>query len=145
MRKAEDYAGDISAEDAYEFLHAGNAVLVDVRTRAEWLYVGAPDLSSIPAEPIFLEWQEYPSMAVVQGFPAVLAGKLAERRIPMEANILFLCRSGVRSLAAAKAMTAIGYPNCFNISGGFEGPSDEKRQRGRVDGWKARGLPWTQP
>lgn len=144
MTQTSDRVENVSAEEAFRLLQGGDAVLVDVRTRAEWVYVGVPDLSPVSGEPIFLEWQQFPSMAVDPAFPATLAGKLAERGVPMERPILFLCRSGVRSRAAALAMTEIGYPRCLNVAGGFEGPQDEHRRRGRRDGWKAKGLPWVQ-
>ncbi len=134
----------VTPAKAYERLKDANTVLVDVRTRAEWVYVGVPDLSQLGDEPIFLEWQQFPSMAIDPAFPATLAGKLAERSLPIDARVLFLCRSGVRSLAAAQAMAAMGYQRCCNVSGGFEGPQDERGRRGGLEGWKAAGLPWTQ-
>ena len=144
MTQAFDRVRDVSAVEAYDRLRGGDAVMVDVRPRAEWTYVGVPDLSAFTADPIFVEWQHYPSMAVDPAFPALLAGKLAERNVPITVTILFLCRSGVRSRAAAQAMSEMGYPRCLNVAGGFEGPQDGERRRGGVDGWKAKGLPWVQ-
>src|ERR1700683_5023410 len=103
------YAGDVSVIDAYSILEEDqSAVLVDVRTKAEWSYVGAPDLSDIGKETIFVEWQEFPSMKVSPDFTARLLEILRARGVPAAAPILFLCRSGVRSRAAAIALTKVG-------------------------------------
>jgi rhodanese-related sulfurtransferase len=139
------YAGDVSADAAWAMLKSDEAaVLVDVRTKAEWAYVGAPDLSPIDKETVFIEWQEFPSMKVAGDFAPQLLGLLRARGVSAAAPVLFLCRSGVRSRAAAIAMTAAGQQRCFNIAQGFEGPPDASRKRGLIDGWKASGLPWAQ-
>ncbi|MGO8799788.1 MAG: rhodanese-like domain-containing protein [Roseiarcus sp.] len=139
------YAGDVSVTDAYAILEEDeSAVLVDVRTKAEWTYVGAPDLSSIGKETIFVEWQQFPSMQIAPDFATNLLKILREREVAASAPVLFLCRSGARSRAAAIALTQAGQARCFNIAEGFEGPLDDKRKRGVVGGWKAGGLPWAQ-
>jgi rhodanese-related sulfurtransferase len=139
------YAGDVSAADAYATLEGDkSAVLVDVRTKAEWAYVGVPDLSGIGKEAVLIEWQEFPTMKVAADFAPHLVEILREQGVSATAPVLFLCRSGARSRAAAIAMTEAGQERCYNIAQGFEGPLDEKQQRGAVDGWKARGLPWAQ-
>ena len=141
----EGYAGDVSAQAAYAMLESEPAsVLVDVRTKAEWSYVGAPDLNALDKTTIFIEWQEYPSMQIAADFAPRLLGLLRERGVPRDAPVLFLCRSGTRSRAAAIAMTSAGLSRCYNIAQGFEGPADAGRKRGAVDGWKASGLPWAQ-
>jgi rhodanese-related sulfurtransferase len=139
------YAGDISAADAYAILERDkSAVLVDVRTQAEWAYVGVPDLSGIGKETIFLEWQEFPAMRVAADFAPRLLEILRARGVSAKTPLLFLCRSGVRSRAAAAALTQSGQELCYNIAHGFEGPLDDKQKRGAVDGWKVAGLPWAQ-
>jgi rhodanese-related sulfurtransferase len=139
------YAGDISAHEAYSILEQDKtAVLVDVRTKAEWSYVGVPDLSGLGKRAILIEWQDFPSMQINVDFVARLNEALDENGAGADAPILFLCRSGARSRAAAVAVTASGRTHCFNIANGFEGPLDDKRRRGAVDGWKAQGLPWSQ-
>jgi rhodanese-related sulfurtransferase len=139
------YAGDVSAKDAYSMLERDrSAILVDVRTKPEWAFVGAPDLTQIGKETVFLEWQEYPSMKVADDFAPRLQEILRARGASAETPILFLCRSGVRSRAAALAMTKAGQAHCYNIAQGFEGPPDDKSRRGVLDGWKAGGLPWAQ-
>jgi rhodanese-related sulfurtransferase len=140
-----DYKGDVTASEAYALVGAeAGAQLVDVRTRPEWAFVGLPDLSAAGKEAILAEWQRYPAMEVAADFVAVLERELETRGAGRDDTILFLCRSGVRSLAAAKAMLAAGWVNSRNIAGGFEGPPDGERHRGTVDGWKAAGLPWAQ-
>ena len=88
-----------------------------------------------------IEWQTFPSGAQNPNFAAQAGAALgANKDVP----VVFLCRSGARSRAAAMAMTAAGYTKAFNIAGGFEGDLDETRHRGTSNGWKAAGLPWTQ-
>jgi len=142
---SQPYAGDVSSEAAWELLSTvPEATLVDVRTAAEWAFVGVPDLGALGKEPILAEWQSYPTMAVDPAFAAGLAATLAAGGVGPDAPVLFLCRSGARSRAAAIALTAAGFKTCLNVAGGFEGPPDGDGHRGRVDGWKARGLPWRQ-
>lgn len=139
------YAGDMPSVDAYRLLEDdAAAVLIDVRTRAEWAFVGAPDLSSLGKATLFLEWQSFPGMQVDGGFAARLAGMLEAAGIGHGAPLLFLCRSGARSRQAAAAMTSAGWSACFNVADGFEGPADASQHRGVIAGWKAAGLPWTQ-
>jgi rhodanese-related sulfurtransferase len=139
------YAGDVSASEAYSMLEGDkSAVLVDVRTKAEWSYVGVPDLAGLGKETIFIEWQEFPSMKVAADFAPHLFEILRARGVSAAAPVLFLCRSGARSRAAAIALTKAGQQHCYNIADGFEGPLDNKQRRGAVDGWKADGLPWAQ-
>lgn len=139
------YAGDVAPAEAWASLSSDrNAILVDVRTRAEWSWVGLPSLASLGKQPITLEWQVFPSMAVNPDFVDVLTAALDKAGIDREAPIFFLCRSGVRSRSAAIAMTEGGWSRCFNVSEGFEGGLDGEGHRGRAQGWKARGLPWTQ-
>ena len=139
------YAGDLLAVDAYALLEGDStSVLIDVRTQAEWAYVGTPDVQALGKTPLFLEWQSYPSMAVDANFTGRLEALLLSRGVERGASLLFLCRSGARSHHAAIAMTSVGWAPCFNVSDGFEGPLDNSRRRGGGSGWKAGGLPWTQ-
>ena len=135
------YAGDVAPKTAWKILSEHkDAVLIDVRTRAEWNYVGLPDLDTLAKKAALLEWQVFPSMQPNPEFVAALSGALADKETPL----LFLCRSGARSAAAAKAMTAAGYSTCLNVADGFEGPLDAQAKRGASGGWKAAGLPWRQ-
>lgn len=116
------------------------AMLVDVRTDAEWNFVGIPDLVEAGKRVVLIPWQVYPSMAVNSHFTEALrkGGVLPEHRV------YFICRSGARSLAAAQAAQAAGYAAVFNVADGFEGPVDRDGHRGQAAGWKAAGLPWVQ-
>lgn len=138
-----NYAGDVTVDEAWRVLGENpRAILIDVRTRAEWSYVGLPDLAPVGKEPLLAEWQTFPAMAVNGNFADEVASSLGEAR--KDAPVLFLCRSGARSRAAAIALTAQGFTRCYNIAGGFEGDLDEARHRGHRNGWKASGLPWVQ-
>lgn len=135
------YAGDVNPQQAWEMLaHDNNAVLVDVRTAAEWDFVGVPDLSGIDKEPLLVNWQVYPTMQVHEDF----VHELEELGVEKEQPVLFLCRSGVRSKHAAQSATEAGYEICFNVAEGFEGDKDQADHRGRMGGWKHSGLPWRQ-
>lgn len=134
------YAGDISPIDTFAALTADpRAVLVDVRTAAEWAYVGVPDVSGIGKEAVLIEWVGYPGGVRNDNF----VDDLVEAGITGGRPIYFLCRSGVRSKHAAEAATAAGLGPAYNISDGFEGQLDVAHHRG-VGGWKASGLPWRQ-
>ena len=137
-----DYAGDLSAEEAWALLQSDpKARLVDVRTQAEWNFVGLPDLGSLGRDVALVEWQMFPTMQVNPDFVAdTEAAAGADKTVP----VLFLCRSGARSRSAAIALTRAGYTKAYNIAGGFEGDLDGERHRGQRNGWKATGLPWTQ-
>lgn len=138
---AAGYAGDVAPSTAWKILAENpDAVLIDVRTRAEWNYVGLPELAAIGKKPALLEWQVFPSMHSNPEFVPSLGGAVTNKDTPL----LFLCRSGVRSAAAARAMAAAGYSTCLNVSDGFEGPMDAQGKRGSEAGWKASGLPWRQ-
>lgn len=141
----DDYPGSVSVSEAYDLLgREHKAQLVDVRTQAEWAFVGVPDLSEHGRDAVLAEWQRYPTMDVVEDFVSRLERELHKRGVGKADPVLFLCRSGARSSAAVKAMTAAGWVGSRNIEGGFEGPLDQERHRGHVDGWKAAGLPWAQ-
>ncbi|MGB6428538.1 MAG: rhodanese-like domain-containing protein, partial [Methyloceanibacter sp.] len=120
------------------------AQLVDVRTRAEWTYVGIPDLGPIGKRAVLVEWQTFPDQSVDPRFGERLAGELKALNVQLDDDLYFICRSGSRSLAAARAMAEAGYRCCHNVAGGFEGSLDDLRHRGTVGGWKATGLPWLQ-
>jgi len=139
------YHGDATPEEAWAALSQEvGAALVDVRTTAEWNYVGLPDVSGTKAPLLRAEWQLFPSGQVNPAFVQSVDDALRRAGARPDSSIFFLCRSGARSAAAAAAMTAAGYSRCFNVAGGFEGKRDEDGHRGTVEGWKAAGLPWVQ-
>ena len=132
---------NVAPKQVWEALRTDrSARLVDVRTNAEWTYVGLPDLTETGQEPLLIPWQVFPAMQVNAEF----TDHLAKAGLAPEHKIYFLCRSGVRSLAAAQAAEAAGFPHAYNITDGFEGPPDGEGHRGQVAGWKADGLPWRQ-
>ena len=136
---------DVDVETTWQGLVSRpKSQLIDVRTRAEWSYVGLPDLGSIGKRPVLVEWQTFPDQAVDPRFIERLAGELKALGVEKDDELFFICRSGGRSLAAANAMAELGYRACHNVAGGFEGPLDDDRHRGSVLGWKAAGLPWLQ-
>lgn len=123
---------------------ASRSQLVDVRTRAEWTYVGIPDLGTLGKRAVLVEWQTFPDQSVDPRFAQSLASELKTLGVQVDDDLFFICRSGSRSLAAARAMAVAGYRACHNVSEGFEGPLDDARHRGALLGWKAIGLPWQQ-
>jgi len=134
------YAGDVTPTEAWSALADDpRAVLVDVRTHAEWAYVGLPDLRSIGRDVVRIEWQRYPDGSVNGGFLDELEAAGIEKDQPL----YFICRSGARSIAAAEAATAAGWAESRNVLEGFEGPHDAAQHRA-VSGWKVAGLPWVQ-
>ena len=128
------FEGALTPLEAWEvWQQAPGARLIDVRSRAELDWVGR-----IP-NAIEIEWQNYPGKQINPYFIIEL-----KRAVDHESLLLFICRSGVRSLAAATAATAAGFPNCFNVLEGFEGDKDASGRRGSVGGWRLAGLPWSQ-
>jgi rhodanese-related sulfurtransferase len=138
---SDEYAGDISVEEAWQRLTSDPRTrLVDVRTMAEWNFVGLPDLSGLGRQVHCIEWQGFPTGACNPGFVTEASRALDDKDAP----VLLLCRSGGRSRAAAIALTAAGFRQAFNIAGGFEGDTDAEGHRGTRNGWKAANLPWRQ-
>ena len=134
------YAGDITPEEAWKLLNDDpQAVLVDCRTDAEWRFVGVPDLTSLSRDVVFIEWNRTDGSRN-GGFVDDL---VAAGVTPGERPVVFLCRSGNRSIGAAEAATEVGIAPSFNVLDGFEGNLDERNHRGST-GWKAVGLPWKQ-
>lgn len=139
--------GEVSPPEAQEMLRRiPGARLIDVRSRAEWDFVGVPDVSETGQTLICVEWASFPGMIPNPRFVAELEEMVGPEP---QGPLLFLCRSGVRSLRAAavyaEAALAKGKSvTCYNIAEGFEGDLDEGQKRGRLGGWKARGLPWHQ-
>lgn len=140
------YAGDKTCEETWKALSANaRAALIDVRTTREWEAIGTPDLAGAGKEAIFIEWQQFPTMAVNPEFAQQADAALKARGVTHDDPVFLLCRSGARSQSAAAALTAIGYRKAYNIIAGFEGPQDGTGQRGTVAGWQFDGLPWKAP
>jgi rhodanese-related sulfurtransferase len=128
------YSGALTPAEAHEvWRNAPGARLVDVRTRAEWDYVGRiPGATEI-------ELLTYPGNRPNPAFAADLENQV-EKSVP----VLFICRSGGRSHNAAMLATQAGYADCYNVLEGFEGDRDAQGHRNTTGGWRAAGLPWTQ-
>lgn len=136
---------DISPTDTWARLEAdARTQLVDVRTRAEWAFVGLPDLAALGRRTLAVEWQTFPDSRVDPQFADRLKAALDGQGTTSSDEIFFICRSGARSRMAAQAMAAAGFGRCRNVADGFEGPLDADRHRGLVAGWKVAGLPWMQ-
>jgi rhodanese-related sulfurtransferase len=132
---------DVTPRATYQALAEDpDAILVDVRTDAEWNFVGLPDLEEVGKQVALIPWQVYPSMQVNGAFVEQLHRAGAT---PLS-KLYFICRSGARSLAAGQTAQQHGFPHAFNVADGFEGPVDADGHRGAVAGWKADGLPWRQ-
>ena len=135
----------VSVEETWTRLKSdAGSVLIDVRTGAEWAYVGLPDLSLLGKRPVLIEWQDFPGGRSNPAFVDRVVEELAAIGANTDSELFFLCRSGGRSLSAARAMAGAGYSRCRNVADGFEGPLDPNRHRGMLGGWKAKGLPWVQ-
>jgi len=132
IQPAEGYAGNVLPELAWQWLQGGEAVLVDVRTDAEREWVG-----KVPGA-VAVAWKQWPTMALNPDFDAQLRAA-----VPAGKKVVLLCRSGVRSVAAAQRATGLGI-EAYNILEGFEGDVDASGQRGNLGGWRKRGLPWHQ-
>jgi rhodanese-related sulfurtransferase len=132
IRPGKGYAGDLSPEQAWLWVQSGQAVLVDVRTDAEREWVGF-----VPGA-LALAWKQWPGMALNPQFDEGVRQASASGKA-----LLMLCRSGVRSIAAAQRATELG-AKAYNVLEGFEGDPDDHGHRGRAGGWRMRGLPWKQ-
>ncbi len=132
---------DLNPVQAWEMIqHTANAVLIDVRSRMEFEYVGHP------VGAINIVWKEPPDWRVNPDFSAQFEKVLAEelQRPPQDTTILTICRSGKRSREAAENLAEHGFTNLFNIAEGFEGERDGNKHRGTLNGWRFHGLPWEQ-
>lgn len=132
IHPASGYAGDIPSALAWQWVQSGEAVLVDVRTDAERAWVGQVP-QSVP-----VAWKQWPGMALNPDFDAQL-----QAAVPAGKKVLLLCRSGVRSIAAAQRAAQLGL-EAYNILEGFEGDANADGHRGKIGGWRLRGLPWRQ-
>tara|TARA_B100001540_G_C15788069_1_gene634164 strand:+ start:1375 stop:1890 length:516 start_codon:yes stop_codon:yes gene_type:complete len=135
------YAGDLTPQETWQALQGDEqAVLVDVRSAAEWDFVGVCDLRALGRRQYFIAWQQYPQMLVNESF----VSEFKALDLPLQTPVYFICRSGQRSRNAAMAIAAAGFKKCYNVAEGFEGDPDSQMHRGQINGWKAAGLPWVQ-
>lgn len=128
------YSGALTPDEAHLLMAAlPVAKLVDVRTAAEWQFVGTPPNA------VTIEWKSWPGMVPNPNFLEQL-----KHQVDHEDVLLFLCRTGGRSHEAASLAAAHGFAECYNVLEGFEGDKNAAGQRGASNGWKGRGLPWSQ-
>jgi rhodanese-related sulfurtransferase len=128
------YGGAVTPAEAWQLHASGAAHIVDVRTEAEWNFVG-----HIPDVPL-VEWRHYKAQDTNPKFIEQL-----REHIPPGTPVMFLCRSGVRSHSAAQLAAGAGWPQSYNIMEGFEGDLDKDTgRRGALGGWRRAGLPWVQ-
>lgn len=131
--KGLSYFGEVTPTEAWALMRAGAARIVDVRTHAEWTYVGRIDGTPL------VEWR---ALGAQQTNPDFI-DQLREQVSP-DTPVMFLCRSGVRSHGAAQLATQAGFARSLNILEGFEGDIDPNGHRGTLGGWRKAGLPWVQ-
>jgi rhodanese-related sulfurtransferase len=109
---------NIPSEKIKDFLNNNsNSVVLDVRTEEEWNSVGKPDAEALNSKTFFISLLLGPDRQKNENF----VKEFLEKKVPKKDNILVICRSGVRSMAAAKLLQQQGYKNLINISDGFEG------------------------
>lgn len=132
---------DVAPKQVWEALMSNpDALLCDVRTTAEWSFVGIPDLGQAGKQVLPIELQIFPTMQTNPHF----LDELKEAGAGPEHHVYFICRTGGRSMAAARMAQQHGYTHVYNVKDGFEGPHDQRGHRGNVSGWKHDGLPWVQ-
>jgi glyoxylase-like metal-dependent hydrolase (beta-lactamase superfamily II)/rhodanese-related sulfurtransferase len=131
VQPADGYAGDISPQTAFDWWQAGEAVLVDIRTDAERAWVGfVPGAAEVA-------WKQWPGMVMNPAYDGALVTAAQGKKV------VLLCRSGLRSIPAAKRAAELGL-EAYNILEGFEGDPNTNAHRNQVAGWRYRGLPWRQ-
>lgn len=141
------HVGEVDPTEAWRILDADkSARLIDVRTRAEWGFVGVPDVGEIGQQALLIEWSRFPDMSMNPAFAEEVEAALGT---DSPGQLLFICRSGARSLQAAYAVSHHYAQKgievtCTNVAEGFEGDLDAQGHRGDQNGWKARGLTWRQ-
>ena len=128
---------EVNPKQAWKMLQDNpNAILLDVRSKVEFDYVGHP------AGAVHVPLQEFPDWQTDPDFSQKVIELLGTAS--RDVTVLTLCRSGKRSMLAAQLLEAQGYKDTVNIAEGFEGDPDENRHRGNVNGWRFHGLPWEQ-
>ena len=131
---------NITSPEAWAILEKEpQAMLVDLRTMVERAYVGVPDLSSLDKEVVTIEWTKMSGQQ-----PSGFVRQLQQAVPDQDTKLLFICRAGLRSHAAAAAARHAGYQDVINVNDGFDGPLDDKGQRKTKEGWCAENLPWNQ-
>lgn len=134
---------EVTPPEAWEMLaKEPRAVLLDVRSRVEFEYVGHPPGA------INIPWKDAPDWQVDTAFVdkvrAALAGLYSDTERREDLTLLMLCRSGARSRSAGEALLEQGFARVYNVAEGFEGDRDDNNHRNTINGWRVHGLPWEQ-
>lgn len=124
----------LTPKEAYQFLHDQPlALLIDVRSEMEFLFVGHP------VGAIMVPWNDGPDWEINPHFVAHV-----KKAASVDRPIVLICRSGNRSKDAGAALEQAGFTEVCNVLHGFEGELDDHHQRGTTTGWRHEGLPWEQ-
>ena len=115
------------------------ALFVDVRSKAEFKYVGYPENS------ILIPWIDDPDWEPnPEAFSDLVMQELDGRENLLNTEIILICRSGFRSNEALKCLENKGFTQVSHVASGFEGDLDENDHRGNLNGWRHDGMPWSQ-
>ncbi len=131
----------LNPQDSYDLLQANQqAILIDVRSSMEYLFVGHPSGSH------HIAWIDEPDWEINSNFYQEIFKFIRQKRDadPHSISVILICRSGKRSLEAGNVLVDGGFQQVYNIDEGFEGELDKNHHRGTTGGWRYRGLPWDQ-
>jgi len=134
---------ELSPQQAKQMLDDDpRAVLVDIRSSMEYLFVGHP------VGAVHIAWIDEPDWEINPDFTReikqLMLGGLSHSEASAEAPVILICRSGKRSREAGEHLLQQGLVNVYHVDEGFEGERDENHQRSTIGGWRFRGLPWEQ-
>jgi len=115
------------------------ALFVDVRSKAEYKYVGFPENSILIPWIDDPDWEPNPEV-----FSDSVMQELDGRENLLNTEIILICRSGYRSNDALKCLENKGFTQVSHVASGFEGDLDENDHRGNLNGWRHDGMPWSQ-
>jgi rhodanese-related sulfurtransferase len=130
---------ELSPKEVYHALTENeNSLLIDCRTRAEWVYVGIPDIRETKGQLALIEWSD------ITGQQNLNFVNQCQEQASADTEIFVICRSGVRSAAACMSLVQNGFEKVCNVREGFEGDLDSHNHRSLTNGWKYHQLPWHQ-
>ena len=134
------YKRNLLPKMAVERLQSNSqALFVDVRSKAEYKYVGFPENS------ILIPWIDDPDWEPnPEAFSDAVMQELDGRENLLNTEIILICRSGFRSNEALKCLENKGFTQVSHVASGFEGDLDENDHRGNLNGWRHDGMPWSQ-
>jgi rhodanese-related sulfurtransferase len=146
----------MSPREAHEIIgkEPARTLFLDVRTRAEAMYVGMPTVADalvpyVEHQELMTDWDERRHMYQLEpnsDFIQEAEIRLKEKSLTKADRVILICRSGDRSARAADLLANAGFTRVYSITEGFEGDSAKdgpKAGQRIVNGWKNAGLPWT--